>query len=123
MIDERSGDVGCQPEVGCQFTYLGRAWSCERGQGKEVSRSWYSHDVCGRYPENRESDSVRMWNPETNGVVTTRDVIWMNKMFFEKPSEDENEDELMVHLTEAVYETVEVVKSDDESEAGESVNG
>ena len=28
------------------------------------------------YPENRESDSARMWNPETNGVVTTHDVIW-----------------------------------------------
>ena len=67
-------------------------------------------------------NSVRMWNPETNGVVTTRDVIWMNKMFFEKPSEDEKEDEPMVHLTEAVDETVEVEKSDDESEAGESVN-
>ena len=37
-------------------------------------------------------------------------------------SEDEIKVEPMVHLTEAVDETVEVVKSDDESEAGESVN-
>ncbi len=27
------------------------------------------------YPANRESDSVCMWDPSTNGVVTTRDVI------------------------------------------------
>ena len=78
------------------------------------------------YPENRESDSVRMWNPVTNGVVTTRDVIWLDRMYFdfEKSSEDEMEAESLVHLTEAVDETVEaeVVKSHDESEAGESVN-
>ena len=74
------------------------------------------------YPENRESDSVRMQNPETNGVVTTRDVIWMNKMYFEKSSEDEMEVEPAVHLTEAVDETVEVVKSDDESDISRSSN-
>ena len=74
------------------------------------------------YPENRESDSVRMWNPVTNGVVTTRDVIWQDRMFFEKSSDDEMEVNPMVHLTEAVDETLEVEKADDESEAGESVN-
>ena len=35
------------------------------------------------YPSNRESDSVRMWNPTTNRIVTTRDVIWLKQMFFE----------------------------------------
>ena len=35
------------------------------------------------YPSLRESDSVRMWNPETNRVVTTRDVIWLHRMFFD----------------------------------------
>ena len=34
------------------------------------------------YPENRESDSVRMWDPSTNGVVTTRDVIWMKRIYY-----------------------------------------
>ena len=38
------------------------------------------------YPSNRESDSVRMWNPSTNRVVMTRDVIWLKRMYFE--SED-----------------------------------
>ena len=27
-----------------------------------------------------------MWNPKTNGVVTTRDVIWLKQLYFEKPS-------------------------------------
>ena len=35
------------------------------------------------YPLNRKSDSVRMWNPATNGIVTTRDVAWLKRMFFE----------------------------------------
>ena len=35
------------------------------------------------YPANRESDSVRMWDPSTNGVVTTRDVIWMKRINYD----------------------------------------
>jgi len=42
-----------------------------------------------RYPVNQEADSVRMWNPVTNGVVTTRDVIWLKQMFFERKADDE----------------------------------
>ncbi len=35
------------------------------------------------YPANQEADSVRMWNPDTNEVVTSRGVIWLKCMFFE----------------------------------------
>jgi hypothetical protein len=31
------------------------------------------------YPENREHDSVRMWNPKTNGISTSRDVIRLKR--------------------------------------------
>ena len=41
------------------------------------------------YPANRETDSVRMWNPDTNGVVTSRDVIWLKRMVFEHKVEVE----------------------------------
>ncbi len=41
------------------------------------------------YPANRETDSVRMWNPDTNGVVTSGDVIWLKRMFFESKVEVE----------------------------------
>jgi hypothetical protein len=40
------------------------------------------------YPNNRESDSVRMWNRSTNRVVVTRDVIWLKRMFFTRPDDD-----------------------------------
>ena len=54
------------------------------------------------YPVNREEDSVQMWNQITNGVVTTRDVIWMKRMFFEKADSSEwMSDEKIVHKTEA----------------------
>ena len=33
------------------------------------------------YSANQETDSVRMWNSDTNGVVTPRDVIWIKNMF------------------------------------------
>ena len=36
------------------------------------------------YPFNRELDSVRMWNPDTNRVITSRDILWMKRMFYEK---------------------------------------
>ena len=44
------------------------------------------------YANNRESDSVKMWNPETNRVVTTRDVIWLKRMFYERSATDETLD-------------------------------
>ena len=34
------------------------------------------------YPSNRESDSIQMWNPSTNRVMTTRDVIWLKRIVF-----------------------------------------
>ncbi len=38
------------------------------------------------YPANRESDSVWMWDPSTNGVVTTCDIIWMKRMYYTHPA-------------------------------------
>jgi hypothetical protein len=37
------------------------------------------------YAVDRDSDCVRMYNPETNRVVQTRDVIWLKRMYYEKP--------------------------------------
>jgi hypothetical protein len=39
------------------------------------------------YPANRESDSVCMWDPSTNGEVTTRDVIWIKRMYYVRPKD------------------------------------
>ena len=36
------------------------------------------------YPFNLEEVSVRMWNPGTNRVCTSRDVIWTKQMYYKK---------------------------------------
>ena len=88
------------------------------------------------YPLNREADSVRMWNQNTNGVVTTRDVIWLKRMFFERKENEElftlEEEETQVKVEASDDEVEEVpeelddktkvteeIEADDESVAGE----
>ena len=39
------------------------------------------------YPANHESDSVLMWDQATTGVVTTRDVIWIKRMYYDQPKD------------------------------------
>jgi hypothetical protein len=39
------------------------------------------------YPANRESDSVCMWDPSTNGVATTGDVVRMKRMYYDHPKD------------------------------------
>ena len=34
------------------------------------------------YTVNCESDSKRMWNPDTNHVVTGGDIIWMKQILY-----------------------------------------
>ena len=36
------------------------------------------------YPIHHEGDCYRMWNPVTNGVHTTRDIIWLQRMFYSR---------------------------------------
>ena len=88
------------------------------------------------YPLNGEADSVRMWNQNTNGVVTTRDVIWLKRMFFERKEKEElftlEDDGTQVKveaLDEEVKEVPEILddktkvtvekEADDKSVAGE----
>jgi hypothetical protein len=33
------------------------------------------------YPSNREHDCVKLYNPDTNQIITTRDVIWLNQFY------------------------------------------
>jgi hypothetical protein len=40
------------------------------------------------YPDNREHYSVRMWNPETNGIWTSRDVIWLKRFYIDRVQDD-----------------------------------
>ena len=88
-----------------------------------------------------------MWNPDTNGVVVTRDVIWLKWMFFKQKadeeqfnlededdkikeeikakdkmqSEEEKEDDDVPELLDDTAED-DVKDEDDESVAGETDN-
>jgi len=48
------------------------------------------------YATNSGGDVYQMWNPITNRVHNTRDVIWLKRMYF-KPQDDANEDEVDVN--------------------------
>ena len=37
------------------------------------------------YALDHDGDCYRMWNPETNSVYETRDVVWMKWMYYQKP--------------------------------------
>jgi hypothetical protein len=56
------------------------------------------------YPDNREHDSVRMWNPEMNGIWTTRDVIWLKRYYFDRTRN--NDIVLFEHHGEAEEEVI-----------------
>ena len=67
------------------------------------------------YPINQEADSVRMWNPVTNGVITMRNVIYLKRMFFEHKTDNEaytlNDKEKKIKV-----EATDEVQSDKEKE-------
>ena len=36
------------------------------------------------YAKDHDGDCYKMWNPDTNGVHTTRDIIWLRRMYYRK---------------------------------------
>jgi hypothetical protein len=82
----------------------------------------------------RESDSVRMWNPDTNGIVTSRDVVWLNRYFFKQPDTpfqvDENfgfqdgaQQSLPVKSEEEDTDSDDGVEAEDEADEVEEAQG
>ena len=41
------------------------------------------------YPEYCEHSSMRMWNPKTNGIWTSNDVIWLKRFYFACVQDDD----------------------------------
>jgi hypothetical protein len=39
------------------------------------------------YSPNNAADTLRMWDPDTKRVHLTRDIVWLNKMFFNNNSD------------------------------------
>eukprot|EP00979_Chaetoceros_neogracilis_P016303 scaffold7674_cov267-Chaetoceros_neogracile.AAC.1 len=42
------------------------------------------------YNDKAGDDVHRMWNPETNRVHNTRDIVWMKRLFYDKVVDDSN---------------------------------
>jgi hypothetical protein len=53
------------------------------------------------YTSDHPGDCYRMFDPKTNGIRVTRDVIWLKRMFFNKPSNNREliTDEVMFEVT------------------------
>ena len=73
------------------------------------------------YVTDRESDSVRMWDPTTNGVVKTCDVIWMKQMYFTQPK-DAVFDVESIPLDTDAKDVEDVIGTNDGSEIEEGKN-
>ncbi len=78
------------------------------------------------YPDNHAGDAYRMYNEKTKRIIVSRDVVWMEKMFYGKEGkpqkfkllDDEEEDEEQFNLDESDTDDDEV----DDNKAGESGN-
>jgi hypothetical protein len=89
------------------------------------------HCMFVRYALDHAGAVYRMWNPKTGWVHETCDVIWLRRMYFEKPVEQEEigimptlDENKMVQAGESkaaqMTETLSESESDDDhSEAGE----
>ena len=68
------------------------------------------------YPSNRSSDTFKLWNQNTNRVVTSRDVIWLKKMYFAPSTDDDTDITFYVDGEEAIE--TESSQDDDEDDGG-----
>ena len=77
---------GTNPDFAQHLRIWGEAGTvktCSKQTPKVVDRG--VHCMMIGYAIDHTGDCYLMWNPITNGVHTTRDVIWLKRMFFEQP--------------------------------------
>jgi hypothetical protein len=70
------------------------------------------------YAVDHEGDCYLMWNPTSKGVYTTRDIIWLNRFYYQKIHDVDDDDEDLLHIvaTDKVDDAVE-----GESDAGAGI--
>ena len=66
---------------------FGEAGVVTEGKDKKLGNRGITMMFAG-YPSNREHDTVRMYNPITNRIITTRDVIWLKQFFYKRHDDD-----------------------------------
>ena len=78
---------GANPKWACNLHTCGEDSVVKVGKNAKTGDHGITMMFIG-YPTDRESDSVRMWDPTMNRVVVTRDVIWLQHMHFDRPVND-----------------------------------
>jgi hypothetical protein len=73
------------PAFANQLRTIGEAGTVRIGKNGKVKDRGVTMLFIG-YAMQHEGDCWRMYNPETKRVSQTRDVIWLNRMFYEKPN-------------------------------------
>lgn len=72
------------------------------------------------YPDNAYGDAYKMWNPITNKVIVSRNIIWANRMFYQ-PIEEEIEIVIPPDNTTTSNNKQEAEKDDDQNESDNDV--
>ena len=72
------------PKWATKLHTFGKAGVVKEGKDKKTSDRGQDMIFVG-YAVDRESNCIRMYNPKTNCVVQTCDVIWLKQMYYEKP--------------------------------------
>jgi hypothetical protein len=64
------------------------------------------------YSDNHSWDCYRMWNPKTNKITETRDVIWLHRMYYQVDVDDETAmvPEIHMELNSIPAEIIEELK-------------
>lgn len=77
---------GSNPKWSTKLRTFGEAGVVKEGKDAKTGNRGTPMMFVG-YPANSESDCYRMWNPSTNRIVETRDIIWMGYMLYSKPAD------------------------------------
>jgi hypothetical protein len=73
------------------FAHLGRGWNSQNEYTNHTAKlaDHGMHCMFVGHALDHARDVYQMWNPKTGWVHKMRDVIWLHRMYFEKPVEQE----------------------------------
>jgi hypothetical protein len=106
---------GSLPAFANQLRTIGEAGTVRIGKNGKVKDRGVTMLFVG-YATQHEGDCWRMYNPETKKVSQTRDVIWLNRMYYEEPNAKTTMQDPVVVLEVVKPKEVEELSDDDSVE-------
>ena len=106
---------GSLPAFANQLRTIGEAGTVRIGKNGKVKDRGVTMLFIG-YATQHEGDCWRMYNPETKRVSQTRDVIWLNRMFYEKPNAKTTMEDPVIVLEVVKPQEVDEFSDDDSVE-------